>query len=390
MRVPQRHKDLDSVPHKMEKMVILPSIGVRWFLLLIALFIVNGSAVGGSFVAQGTGVWETFQMDEQKERHVINFAVHVGENPGKQWRIEFSYPNEYIDKFVCTTDGTNILTVAHYKPKHTNIIAGYAFIERTAVPRADGYLPLSTIWLAFVSSNYIDSLTTNLICPPYFKDGRSKQSGYYPTVAFDVERESLPRGPVRTLVFYHDGKGVDSTGQWITAPQPFDAGFTNAVFNIRKSLRDAATEFGIDYFYPFSGGKAGPGYHLYLTESCRLRVTNVLEAPYRDEFHEQASARLNCLDARYVTFDSPEMRVSYLSDHFLSDLDVKSMEEYKTALRKQVGVKKSVASSAGVKRKNPRIVRFVLGTLVVVGALGLFWTLSRRKQHSNQQTNQQS
>lgn len=363
------------------------NLGIAAAVKLLACSIIVLTMQGAradSLIIEGAGIWKTFLYGDLDEEHAVTFKLHMGNGDECGWLIEFCYKNEYVEKCISGTDGSNILTVAYYKPAYTNAIGGYAFVERAVIPRGDGFLPISAVWLAFIAPCYFEKVNANRISPPYFKDGRAENIGYYETVAFHVTKQSSDSRLISSIVFLHDGQAVNERHEWIEAPKPFNAGFTNAVFKANGYLENrgfgmVVREFTLDYFYPFADKNNKGQYRLYLAEACRLQVTNVWQTNVVSLF-PPVPAQVNYADRRFMRSNTPDLRLSYRSDHYLSDMEVMQSLEFRKAQQQ-----KMPHALVSRPKSAPRTWRKVLVWCLLVGSIPLAFCIY--KSIATKQTN---
>jgi hypothetical protein len=358
-------------PSQMQRLAFALGVGVN-------LSITSLLSAEPISVFQGAGEWTNFQLGQVKEQHRVAFTAYCSDVNALGWLIDLDYGTPYVRKFVSGTDGSNIVTVAYYKPQYTNA-AGYSIIEKATIPRGDGFLPLSAIWIAVCAPPYLDGLTTNRISPPYFKDGDRHSPGHYPEVDFFVERTQGMPGYVNRMRFMHDGNAVSIRGERMKVPAPFDKGFTNAVFSTTRFARTNQVggqypeEFTLDYFYIFSDSKKGGEWRLYLSQSCRLWITNAFKTNIANRLFPPALNRASFnMDYRFVAPNSPSMVVRYERDKYLLTEQVEALPQFRQALLRQGSATLQTASLAN------RIRAVGLGVIVLLfsslfGILGWIW-----------------
>lgn len=334
---------------------------------------------------EGVGEWKAFLYGNQTENHALTFRACVGFTNDYPWIIELRYPNPSVDEFISRRDGSNIVSVAYYRPGYTKSINGYAIVEKATIPRGDGYLPISAIWLAFQAPWSLDPLATNQISPPYFRDFRDGYLGYYLTVPFEVTRQTIPPKFIESMNFLHDGFALDDRRQRIKA---FASGFTNAVFKVIRSQGGSGfdgtvpAEFSLELFYPLAAPDAVTPNRLYLVQSCQLRVTNIYETNSRAGLFPEIPSRISYQDRRFMDAKTPELRFAYQSDRYLSETEAMQTEGYKNEQRKL-----GLTGAPGLTRKQPGpaksrmwmvpvLIAIALGT--VLAACGVRRRLGRR------------
>ena len=348
-----------------------------------------GAATAELHIVEGAGAWKAFAYGEQREDHPITFRVGVAGTNRSEWLIDFAYPNQYVDRFISRPLGSNIVTAACYKREHTQQINGYAFVEKASIPRGDGYLPLSALWLAFCARPTLEMLRTNRISPPYFKDGQAEKLGYSATVPFEVAWRDSNSQVFSSMWFLHDGKALNERRLWVRAPEPFDHGFTNAIFRVLSFAPgqppgdDMPTEFALDYYYPFEG-RQGDSYRLQLVQTCRLWVTNRFVTTSPGELFAELPSKLTYADRRFMGTDTPELRLAYTSDRFLSDREVQAMPAFNQAWRQQRALRSTgeVISSRTTARRGWVLLILALS---LVGGIVLLAKTSKTRERKEMQ-----
>lgn len=318
------------------------------------------------------------------DSHTVYFSAHISHANDCQWLIEIQYENKYIERFVSGTDGENILTVALYKPEHAKSLAGYAQVEKATIPRGDESLPLSAIWLALSAPCYLDRIEGSMINPPYFKDLVPDHLGYNPLVEFTVDRMENRPGFVRSMEFMHDGMGINPGRERVSLPRPFRDGFTNGTFAVTRFAEGDfpgglyPAEFRLDHYYPMAVRPGSRSTRLYRTHSFQGLVTSVQQrVEAKRIFPELPPGTIAYLDRRFMNPETPNLRVNYNSDRYLTDNEVRALPEFAAALARDAALREPVRMG----KNTPGIWTMIIIALLILGPMAIW--IFKSKQRTN-------
>jgi hypothetical protein len=134
------------------------------------------------------------------------------------------------------------------------------------------------IWLAYASACYLQGRTNDLVEPAMAFDGSGDRYGpplHKKLKAKWTLSETEPRFPTR-VVYLSDGYMRSPSGQ-VRRPPPYDAGFTNAVYEVDAFTNVTGTSFpltsSLKVYRPRAAAATNKG--LYLFVEYRINLTSI-------------------------------------------------------------------------------------------------------------------
>ena len=249
----------------------------------------------------------------------------------------------------------------------TNVAVGV--VRRSAVPRFGFGHEVGPIWLAYASSCYFRSATSDVVESPAtlgVLSGRDANPDCFLTqrAAWNLS-SSRPFVPSRVVYF-------DSGTNWLgfkpsRYPKPFDAGFTNTFFEVT-----AWTNVG-DYSFPLrasmltysvnqSVGNSEPS--LALIHRYRLTATNFFDPPLRIHFQPAIPGVTVVSDERFNDAKVADLHFNYYNtNRWATDEEVKATRAYRVAA---AGVSNKVSATRPVLVRLAIIITLTVPFLVVL------------------------
>lgn len=253
-----------------------------------------------------------------------------------------------------------------------------AWIEKRAVPWADGRPGPPALFYAFCSRSYLDAVNDALLIPPFMVGGRPMpiEDGLNGVSAHLKRLDNPPYLP-EEISFMHEG--VRRLGFGVTEPLPEAwKGFTNAVFKVSGHTNLGGIElplsFELKVYMPGRSSDKGQPPQLILASSLLGVVTNATDYCTLSivEMKPAIQAPVNINDKR-LSYRGVPLSMRYTGTNWLSEENLAKLPQVQSAKYERDGRVAAIQNSRdGGYRTKGRLLFF--GTLLLISVISAyFW-----------------
>ena len=294
---------MDSVRHTTSAVQLVAGLGFYSILF---------PAAAQDFEVQGTIHYEGYLHGTTNLVVTKTFKVEVN---GCDWLIRTSVPGDcsYVEMGFRQGNLCNLTSwCGQATGRPTNTYVG--LIEADELPDDNGS-QINYLWLAYASACYLNHESGDALRPICCLDDRELRTEKFKMRSILTRADAEPRLPT-WLAYLSDGLyRVNQGGERFSfkVPQPFDQGYTNAVYSVGALTNCGALELPLEFAFTRFAVSRDPTNQAGLWIRTRIigKATMIAERHSSPKLLPQFSGEFTVMDNRFMSANPPVGQLHY-------------------------------------------------------------------------------